>query len=84
MTYNRDIYCYANRGVVNFEREYWPLPPGINDAPIFLHGRPNFKKKNEETKFSGQNLPPPPKKNVRTYSKILQMTKRLMLWTRNS
>ena len=25
---NRDIYCYANRGVVNFEREYQPLPPG--------------------------------------------------------
>ena len=24
---NRDIYCYANRGVVNFEREYQPLPP---------------------------------------------------------
>ena len=23
---NRDIYCYANRGVVNFEREY--QPPG--------------------------------------------------------
>ena len=28
--YNRDIHCDANRrGVVNFEREYWPLPPGI-------------------------------------------------------
>ena len=27
---NRDIYCYANLGLVNFEREYWPLPPGIN------------------------------------------------------
>ena len=25
---NRDIYCYANRGMVNFEREYHPLPPG--------------------------------------------------------
>ena len=25
---NRDIYCYANQGVVNFEREYQPLPPG--------------------------------------------------------
>ena len=23
---NRDIYCYANREVVNFEREYQPLP----------------------------------------------------------
>ena len=24
----RDIYCYANRGVVNFEREYQSLLPG--------------------------------------------------------
>ena len=25
---NRDIYCYANRGVVNFERKHQSLPPG--------------------------------------------------------
>ena len=25
---NRDIYCYANCGVVNLERAYQPLPPG--------------------------------------------------------
>ena len=25
---NRDIYCYANWGVVNLEREYQSLPPG--------------------------------------------------------
>ena len=25
---NRDIYCYASWGVVNFERAYQPLPPG--------------------------------------------------------
>ena len=25
---NKDICCYANWGVVNFEREYQPLPPG--------------------------------------------------------
>ena len=25
---NRDIYCYANWRVVNFERAYQPLPPG--------------------------------------------------------
>ena len=25
---NKDIYYYANREVVNFEREYQPLPPG--------------------------------------------------------
>ena len=24
----RDIYCYANLELVNFEREYQPLPPG--------------------------------------------------------
>ena len=28
MVNNRGIYCCANRGVVNFEREYQPLPPG--------------------------------------------------------
>ena len=26
---NRNIYCYANQGMINFEREYQPLPPGI-------------------------------------------------------
>ena len=25
---NRDIYCYANQGLVGFERAYQPLPPG--------------------------------------------------------
>ena len=24
---NKDIYCYSNRGVVNFEREYQPPTP---------------------------------------------------------
>ena len=24
---NRDIYCHANQGDVNFDREYWLLPP---------------------------------------------------------
>ena len=28
MENNRDIYWYGNRGLVNFEREYPPLPPG--------------------------------------------------------
>ena len=28
MSNNRDIYCYANRRVVNFERAYQPLRPG--------------------------------------------------------
>ena len=25
---NRDIYCYANLGVLNFERKHWPVPRG--------------------------------------------------------
>ena len=29
MAKNRGTYCYANYGVVNFDREYWPLLPGI-------------------------------------------------------
>ena len=28
MSNNRDIYCYANRGVMNFEGAYQPLPLG--------------------------------------------------------
>ena len=28
MSNNRDIYCYANREVVNFKREYQLLTPG--------------------------------------------------------
>ena len=26
---NRDIYCYTNRGLVNFETEYWSVPNGM-------------------------------------------------------
>ena len=29
MARNRETYCYANYGVVNSNREYWPLLPGI-------------------------------------------------------
>ena len=29
MAKNRETYCYANWGVVNSNREYWPLLPGI-------------------------------------------------------
>ena len=28
MANKRDIHCYANWGMVNFEREYQRLPPG--------------------------------------------------------
>ena len=68
---NRDIYCYANREAVNFEREYQPLSP---DTKILV--MPQFPcmpdqilgKKNLKTQFSGQNLtflsgPPVPKYN---------------------
>ena len=56
---NRDIYCYANRGVVNFEREYQLLPPGTKILVM-----PQFPcmpdqilgKKIGKTQFSGQNL----------------------------
>ena len=44
MDSNRDIYRYANRGVVNFERAYQPLTL-VHDASIFLHARPIFRKK---------------------------------------
>ena len=50
---NRDICCYANRGVVNFEREYWRLPPGIiiPVVPQLILGKKNEKK----PQFTGQN-----------------------------
>ena len=32
---NRDIYCYANWGVVNLERAYQSLPPGTK-IPVIL------------------------------------------------
>ena len=59
MDNNRYICCYANRGVVIFERKYQPLPPG---AKILV--MPQFScmpdqilgKKNRKTQFSGQNL----------------------------
>ena len=47
---NRDIYCYANRGVVNFERAYQPLPPGtkILVMPQFSYMPDQFLGKNEK------------------------------------
>ena len=32
---NRDIYCYANWEVVNFERAYQPLPPGTKISVLY-------------------------------------------------
>ena len=51
---NRDIYCYANWGVVNFKRAYQPLPPGtkIPVIPQFSYMPDQFIGKNEkEPKF---------------------------------
>ena len=51
---NRDIYCYANWGVVNFERTYQPLPSGtkILVMPQFSYMPDQFLGKNEkEPKF---------------------------------
>ena len=53
---NRDIYSYANLGVVNFEREYQPLPPftKIRVMPQFSHMSDQILgKKREKTQFSG-------------------------------
>ena len=51
---NRDIYCYANWGMVNFERAYQPLPPGtkIHVMPQFSYMPDQFLgKKRKEPKF---------------------------------
>ena len=37
---NRDIYCYANRRMVDFEREYQSLPPGTK---IFVMPQLSYK-----------------------------------------
>ena len=45
--------------VVNFEKEYQPLPPGTKipyDASMFLHARPNFKKKIKKPSNFKQNF----------------------------
>ena len=61
---NRDIYCYATRRVVNFERAYQPLPPGtkILVMPQFvLHARPNIGKNENRPKFDFSLGSSPPK-----------------------
>ena len=58
---NRDIHCYANRGVVNVERECQPPPPGTHenpcDASIFLHARPIFREKMKKLNFQAKICP---------------------------
>ena len=56
---NRNIYSYANWGVVNFEREYQPLPPGtkILVMPQFYYMSDQILgNKEKKAQFSGQNL----------------------------
>ena len=47
---NRDIYCYANWGVVNFEKAYQPLPLGIKIPviPQFAYMPDQFLGKHEK------------------------------------
>ena len=36
MAKNRETHCYENNGVVNSNREYWPLLPGIKVFALLL------------------------------------------------
>ena len=47
---NRDIYCYASRGMVDFERAYQLLPPGtkILVMPQFSYMPDQILGKNEK------------------------------------
>ena len=47
---NRDICCYANRGLMDFERAYQPLPPGtkILVMPQFSYMPDQILGKNEK------------------------------------
>ena len=50
---NRDIYCYANWGVVNLERAYQSLPPGtkIPVIPQFSYMPDQFLGKIKKAKI---------------------------------
>ena len=82
---NRDIYCYAKRGVVNFEREYQPPSHGtkILVMPQFSYMPDQILgKKRENSIFRPKfdlSLGSSPSQNIRMYSKIFYMTKRLWL-----
>ena len=74
----RDIYFYANRGVVNFEREHQSLRPGskiivmpqVSYMSDHIVGK-KIKKLNFQAKIW-------PSQNIRTYPKIFHMAKCLM------
>ena len=50
MDNNKDIYCYANWGVIIFERAHQPLSPGtkILVMPQFSYMPEQFLRKNEK------------------------------------
>ena len=79
---NRDIYSYANQGVVNFEREYYSLPPGTNILvmPQLSNMRDQILEKNEKKKNNSIFRPKfhlrvLTSQNIRIYPKIFHMTK---------
>ena len=53
---NRDIYCYANLGVVNFERAYQSLLP-CTKIPVMPQFLGKMKKNQNLTPFKGPSLP---------------------------
>ena len=74
MANNKDIYSYANRRVVNFEREYQPLPSGtkILVMPQFSYMPDQILGKKGKNSIL-------PSQSIRTYSNIFYMTKRFWL-----
>ena len=78
MSNNRDIYCYANRRVVNFERAYQPLRPG-NKILVM----PQFSCMPDQILGKRAKIWPLfrvlPSQNIRTYSKTFYMAKRFWL-----
>ena len=80
MDNNRGIYCYANRGLVNFERAYQPLPPGtkILVIPQFSCMRDQILGKNENGPKFDLSLGSFPPKHKDLFKKF-DMAKRLWL-----
>ena len=69
-------------GVVKFRKRISiPTPWYQNnfDVSIFLHAISNFRKKNEKNSIFRPKFGLLPSLNIRTYSKIFHMTKRLRL-----
>ena len=57
---NEDIYCYAKSGGGNFRKRMLSSTPWYQNpcvASIFLHARPNLRKKLEKLKFQSKILP---------------------------